>query len=134
MGIRPITIKAGYKTYPTIKQIAGPQAEVEVEYEGMTYTVLVPVFSEVVIDSAVPLTREEFRAICDAGKTKAGILAAIGDIHHPKGEGGAGEAGSGAAAGMTAGFLGMSTVVWLVIVIGLLAAAIIVFVIIKRRK
>jgi len=137
MGIRPITIKAGYKTYPTIKQIAGPQAEVEVQYEGLTYTVLVPVFSEVVIDSAVPLTREEFRAICDAGKTKAGILAAIGDIHHPKGEGGAGEAGSGAAAGMTAGFLGMSTVVWLAIIVGLLAglaAALIVFVIVKRRK
>jgi hypothetical protein len=134
MGIRPITIKAGYETRPTVKQIAGPKADVDVEYEGMTYTVLVPVFSEVVLDSAVPLTREEFRAICDAGKTKAGILAAIGDIHHPKGEGGAGETGSGAAAGMTAGFLGMSAVVWLVILAGLLAAAIIVFVIVKWRK
>jgi hypothetical protein len=136
MGIRPITINAGYKAYPTVKQVAGPATDVDVDYEGMTYTVLVPVFSEVVIDSAVPLTRDEFRAICDAGKTKAGILAAIGDIHHPKGEGGAGEAGSGAAAGATAGFLGMSTV-GLAIVLGLLAGlvvAILVFVIVKRGK
>jgi hypothetical protein len=89
LGIRPITIRADYKTYPTVKQIAGPKTEVEVEYEWMTYTVLLPVFSEVVLDSSTPLTREEFRVICDAGETKEGILKALGDIHHPKGEGGA---------------------------------------------
>jgi len=78
MGVRPITIEAGYKIHPAVKQVAGPKVEVEVEYEGVsTHTVLVPVFGELVLNSASPLTRDEFRAICDAGKTKAGILQAI---------------------------------------------------------
>ena len=78
MGVRPITIEAGYKIHPAVKQVAGPKFGVEVEYAGVsTHTVLVPVFGELVLNSGSPLTRDEFRAICDAGKTKAGILQAI---------------------------------------------------------
>lgn len=76
MGIEPLNIEVRYGKKPTVN-ILRKNVKAKIEYGTNHYTILVPVFAEVVIPGSAPMTREEFRKICDKYKTKEAILAAL---------------------------------------------------------
>lgn len=76
LGIEPLEIKVSYNAKPKI-EIPRKNVKAKIEYGTSYYTILVPVFAEVVIPGASPPTREEFRKVCDKYKTKDAILAAL---------------------------------------------------------
>lgn len=85
LGIEPLEIKVNYKDKP---KIIIPQKNVKanIQYGTSRYTILVPVFAEVIIKDAAPPTREEFRKICDKYRTKDAILKYLRNFENPKDE------------------------------------------------
>jgi len=128
LGIRPIIVNVYYQNAPTVT-CDNPSAKLNVSYSSQTYSILVPVFAEVVVPGETPYTREEFRALCDKYQTKEKIVKAL-----EKGEGlSSNPTDSPLEGGFFRGLPG-----WLVIVVsvvmGLLVAGVAVGLLMKRRK
>jgi len=77
LGIRPIMVTVSYVDKPTVT-VSDPNAVVDVVYPTQTYSILMPVFAEITIPGEAPLTRDEFRAVCDKYQTKEKIISALG--------------------------------------------------------
>jgi hypothetical protein len=76
LGVTPIDIDVEYDKKPMVN-ILRKNVKADIKYRDAHYTILIPVFAEVVIPGSSPPTREEFRRACDEYKTKEGILAAL---------------------------------------------------------
>jgi hypothetical protein len=81
IGVRLTRLDVSYVRPPKIKpaQGAGEWQEVEPrQLQGSEYVVAVDEFAEAEIAGIGPLTGKEFREVCDAYKTKPGIVRALG--------------------------------------------------------
>jgi hypothetical protein len=81
IGVRLAKLDVSYGRPPKIKlaQGAGEWQEVQPrQLEGVEYVIAVDEFVEVEIPGIGPLTRKEFREVCDAYKTKPEIVRALG--------------------------------------------------------
>jgi len=76
LGVQPIVVNVSYNNEPKVTTKT-PGVNLEVDYETSTYTLLIPEFSEVIIPTDEPLTRNEFRKICDECKTRDKIKSAL---------------------------------------------------------
>jgi len=125
MGIRPIMVTVSYVDKPTVT-VSDPNAVVDINFPTQTYSILVPVFSEVIIPGEVPLTRDEFRAVCDKHQTKEKIISAL-----EKGEGSSINPTKGSSGCFPGGLPG-----WLYIVIGVVVGILVIIaaVLIWRRR
>jgi hypothetical protein len=128
LGIRPLVVNVNYQNLPTIT-CDNPQAHLNVNYSSQTYSILVPVFAEVVVPGETPYTREEFRALCDKYKTKEKIIKAL--------EKGEGLSSNPTDSPLEGGFfrgLPNWVVIMVGVVIGLLVIAGAVGLIVKKRR
>lgn len=76
LGIAPLEIQVRYEEEPKVT-VLRKGAKTKIRYGTADYTILTPVFAEVVIPDASPPTREEFRRICDKYVTKDAIIKAL---------------------------------------------------------
>lgn len=76
LGVKPINIIIEYVDPPRVSPLV-EGVEIKVVTKPSEYTMLVPVFAEVVIPTQVPLTRDEFRALCDEQMTETDIVEAL---------------------------------------------------------
>jgi hypothetical protein len=80
IGVRLAKLDVSYAKPPKIKPTEGTAGWEEVnpdQLEAVQYVIVVDEFAEVNIPGLQPLTREEFRKICNARKTKPEILRAL---------------------------------------------------------
>jgi len=80
LGVRLAKLEVNYVKPPSIKPASGEGDWKVVEshrLEGMQYLIPVDEFAEVELNGLKVLTREEFRTICDQGKTREGITSAL---------------------------------------------------------
>jgi hypothetical protein len=80
IGVRLAKLDVSYARPPKIKPAAGSGEWHEVEphqLEGIQFVIPVDEFAEAEIRGLQPLTRQEFREVCDAHKTKPEILQAL---------------------------------------------------------
>jgi hypothetical protein len=75
LGVRPINIVVSYEEKPAVSTDA--PVELMVNYLSRDYSVLVPVFAEVILPTEEPLTRDEFRDVCDRYDNKEEIIEAL---------------------------------------------------------
>ncbi len=76
LGIEPINIDVEYDKKPSVR-VLRKGVKANIKYRDAHWTILMPVFAEVVIPSSSPPTREEFRKVCDKYKTKEKVIAAL---------------------------------------------------------
>ncbi len=80
IGVRLAKLDVSYAKPPKIKPSEGTGGWEEVQWdqlEAVQYVIAVDEFAEVEIPGLQPLTREEFRKICNAHRTKPEILQAL---------------------------------------------------------
>jgi len=80
IGVRLAKLNVSYVRPPKIKPAQGSNEWQEVELqqlEGIQYVIAVDEFAQAEIRGLQPLTRQEFREVCEAYKTKAEILRAL---------------------------------------------------------
>ena len=80
IGVRLAKLDVSYARPPKIKPAEGPGEWQDVEpdqLESVQYVIAVDEFAEVEIPGLQPLTRQEFRDVCFARKTKPEILEAL---------------------------------------------------------
>jgi hypothetical protein len=77
LGVRLAKLDASYALPPSIKPIDGGKWTVAGNLDTANYLIPVDEFAEVAIPSTRPLTRDEFRAVCDRKKTKDAIVAEL---------------------------------------------------------
>jgi hypothetical protein len=123
LGVRPINIVVSYEEKPVVSTDA--PVELIVNYEPQNYSVLIPVFAEVILPTEVPLTRDEFRAVCDAYDNKEDIIEAL--------ETGAGRTGpSLGLSGTTKIIIIAAAALCLVVAVALFG--LVIFLVLRRRK
>lgn len=76
LGIQPIDINVEYDKKPSVR-VLRKGVKANIKYRDAHWTILMPVFAEVIIPGSSPPTREEFRKVCDRYKTKEKIIAAL---------------------------------------------------------
>ena len=73
LGLKPLQLKISYSEVPEVKVLdEGYKDKVDVKFESITFQILTDVFKEMTISK--PLTREEFRQICDKNRTVERIV------------------------------------------------------------
>jgi hypothetical protein len=80
IGVRLAKLEASYARPPKIKPVAGAGDWQEVQpyqLEAAQYLIAVDEFAEVEIPGLGPLTRQEFRDVCNAHKTRSEIVQAL---------------------------------------------------------
>jgi hypothetical protein len=80
IGVRLAKLDVSYARPPKVKPAQGSDEWQEVEaqqLEGIQYVIAVDEFAQAEIRGLQPLTRKEFREVCDAYKTKPEILRAL---------------------------------------------------------
>ncbi|UCE27138.1 MAG: hypothetical protein JSW52_12455, partial [Candidatus Coatesbacteria bacterium] len=116
-------IVVSYEEEPVVSTDA--PVKLIVIYEPQNYSVLVPVFAEVILPTEVPLTRDEFRAVCDEYDNKDDIIEAL--------ESGTGGKGSGSGiSGTTKIIIIAAAALCLIIAVALFG--LVIFLVLKRRK
>jgi hypothetical protein len=81
IGVRLAKLDVSYARPPQVRPEGGTQDWLPVgpdQLEAVEYVIPVDEFAECEIPSLQPLTRQEFREVCNASKTKAEILRALG--------------------------------------------------------
>jgi hypothetical protein len=81
IGVRLAILNVDYAKPPKVKPLQGPGDWEDVKRKQLDATAyLIPVdeFAELDIPGTAPLTREEFRTACDANKSRANLLRALG--------------------------------------------------------
>lgn len=124
LGVRPINIIVAYEEEPVVSTEA--PVELIVNYAPRSYSVLVPVFAEVILPTEEPLTRDEFRAVCDAYNNKDDIIEAL--------ESGAGGTGPSPGPGGTTKIIVIAAAALCLIVVVTLIGLVIFLVLRRRRK
>ncbi len=76
LGVKPLNVTIEYADPPRVSPLV-EGVEVKVVTEPVDYTMLVPVFAEVVLPTQTPPTRDEFRALCDEQMTESDIREAL---------------------------------------------------------
>lgn len=77
LGISQVELSVSYGEHPTVTVPPGDY-EYRLEFEDQKYTLLVPVFAEVLLaPGAAPLTRDELRALCDRHQRRGAIEEAL---------------------------------------------------------
>jgi hypothetical protein len=123
LGVRPINIVVSYEEKPVVSTDA--PVELMVSYLSRDYSVLVPVFAEVILPTEEPLTRDEFRAVCDEYENKEDIIEAL--------ESGAGGTGPNLGpGGMTKVIVIAAAALCVVIAVALIG--LVIFLVLSRRK
>jgi hypothetical protein len=123
LGVRPINIVVSYEEKPVVSTDA--PVELMVSYLSRDYSVLVPVFAEVILPTEEPLTRDEFRAVCDEYENKEDIIKAL--------ESGAGGTGPNLGpGGMTKVIVIAAAALCVVIAVALIG--LVIFLVLSRRK
>ena len=79
LGVRMVDVEIKYDRKPSVS-LRGTAGTVNLRFKPVTYTVPVPVVVEVVVPGDKPLTRGQFRKICDKHKTEGAIVAALKDF------------------------------------------------------
>jgi hypothetical protein len=123
LGVRPINIVVSYEENPVVSTDA--PVELIVNYEPRDYSVLVPVFAEVILPTEEPLTRDEFRAVCDAYDNKDDIVEAL--------ESGAGGTGPSPGPGGTTKIIIIAAAA-LCLVVAVALVGLVIFLVLSRRK
>jgi hypothetical protein len=80
IGVRLARLDVSYARPPKIKPAQGTdewQAVEPSQLEGVQYVIAVDEFAEAEVPGLQPLTRKEFREVCDACKTKTEIVRAL---------------------------------------------------------
>jgi hypothetical protein len=79
LGIRNLQVSVAYEEKPAVKLLTDVQAELDLQvvHRVERLTLSVPVFAEVWLPHACPLSREAFRRICDRHRTPTAIVAAL---------------------------------------------------------
>jgi hypothetical protein len=83
LGVRIIDVEVKYDRKPSIS-LRGTAGTVNLGFKPAAYAVAVPVVVEVAVPGDKPLTRAQFRAICDKHKTEGAIVAALKDFGKPE--------------------------------------------------
>jgi len=83
LGVRIIDVEIKYDRKPSVS-LRGTAGTVNLRFKPATYAVAVPVVVEVVVPGDKPLTRAQFRKLCDRHKTEGAILAALKDFGKPE--------------------------------------------------
>jgi len=123
LGVRPINIVVSYEEKPVVSTDA--PIELIVNYLSRDYSVLVPVFAEVILPTEEPLTRDEFRKVCDEYDNKDDIVEAL--------ESGAGGTGPSLGPGGTTKVIVIAAVA-LCVVIAVALIGLVIFLVLSRRK
>jgi hypothetical protein len=80
IGVRLAKLDVSYARPPKVKPASGTGEWQDVkpqQLEGVPYVIAVDEFAEAEVPGLQPLTREEFREVCDARKTKPEIVRAL---------------------------------------------------------
>ncbi|UCE27139.1 MAG: hypothetical protein JSW52_12460 [Candidatus Coatesbacteria bacterium] len=123
LGVRPINIVVSYEEKPVVSTDA--PVELIVNYLSRDYSVLVPVFAEVILPTEEPLTRDEFRAVCDAYDNKDDIVEAL--------ESGAGGTGPSLGPGGTTKIIIIAAAA-LCLIVAVALVGFVIFLVLSRRK
>jgi hypothetical protein len=83
LGVRMVDVEIKYDRKPSVS-LRGTGGTVNLRFQPVTYTVAVPVVVEVTIPGDKPLTRAQFRKICDKHKTEGAIVAALKEFGKPE--------------------------------------------------
>jgi len=82
LGVRAVDVEVKYEGKPATR-LSGTSRTASLHLKPTKYTVLVPEVVEVTVAGEKPLTRAEFRKICDKNKTRDAILATLKDYGKP---------------------------------------------------
>ncbi len=83
LGVRAVDVEVKYDRKPTF-YVPGTTRTVDLYFKPAKYTVYVPVIVEVVVPGVAPLTRANFRKICNEQKTESAIVAALKEFGKPE--------------------------------------------------
>lgn len=120
IGLRRVVVEVEYESKPEVKFL-NTSREIYPTFLSKTYTILVPVFTEVITPGSEPLTREEFRTVCDRYKTRKEIIKAL-------------EEGEGINPDGTTTLFGVSGRIWIFSAIGVVVVIIVIVIILVLRK
>jgi hypothetical protein len=122
LGVRPMNIVVSYGEEPSV--LTEAPVELIVNYAPKSYSILVPVFAEVILPAEEPLTRDEFRNVCDRYDNKKDIIEAL--------EEGAGPGPSPGPGGTTKIIVIAAAALCLVIAVALIG--LVIFLVFARRR
>lgn len=83
LGVRAVDVEVKYERKPSFS-LTGTTRTADLHFKPAKYTVYVPVVVEVVVPAAKPLTRAQFRNICNEHKTEGAIVAALKEYGKPE--------------------------------------------------
>lgn len=83
LGVRAVDVEVKYDRKPSFS-VPGTTRTADLHFKPAKYTVYVPVIVEVVAPGAKPLTRADFRKICNEQKTEGAIVAALKEFGKPE--------------------------------------------------
>jgi hypothetical protein len=83
LGVRAVDIEVKYDKKPSFS-VRGTGLTADLHFKPAKYTVYAPVIVEVVVPGTKPLTRAQFRNICNENKTEGAIVAVLKDLGKPE--------------------------------------------------
>jgi hypothetical protein len=76
LGVRAVDVEVKYDRKPSFS-VSGTTRTADLHFKPGKYTVYVPVIVEVVVPGSKPLTKTQFRNICNEHKAEGAIVAAL---------------------------------------------------------
>lgn len=83
LGVRAVDVEVKYDRKPSFS-VSGTTRTADLHFKPGKYTVYVPVIVEVVVPGSKPLTKVQFRNICNEHKAEGAIVAALKEYGKPE--------------------------------------------------